>query len=153
MKKLIAIAAVLASTQSFAFFNDGYNNNSFVQDGRGNATGNAKGNVGGSFGINFAADGDTDGSFLGNNRGVWDNSVRYVDAYDKDGNLIGKIQTGSSANGQGRTKGGMKFGMNFSGNASGDADVASKGDFNSNTANRVYGYDRPYYNFPAQPTK
>jgi len=153
MKKIIAIAAIVASTQTFAFFNDGNVSNAFVQDGRGNANGNATGSAEGTFGMNFEADGDTSGSFLGNNAGNFRNDVNYVDAYDSNGNYIGKVATSTHGNGNGRAKGGAKFGMTFSGRANGNADMKADGNFNGNHESRGYGYDRPYYQFPVAPVK
>jgi len=86
MKKIIAIAAVFASTSAFAFFENG--SNAFVQDGRGQAVGNGQAEGEANFSMSFTGRGKTKGDFIGQ----------------------------------------AENGMN----------------------NRAYGYENPYYSFPAE---
>ena len=60
MKKLIAIAAILASTQSFAFIDSAANHNGSVES---KSTANATGRGVATFGMNFSASANTTGDF------------------------------------------------------------------------------------------
>ena len=66
MKKIIAIAAMVASTQSFAFFNsgNGYNNNAGGDhNGQAQMNGNGSGDAEASFSMSFKARGSMKSDF------------------------------------------------------------------------------------------
>jgi len=64
MKNIIAIAAILASSQSFAFINDATaNHNGSVES---KSTANATGRGVATFGMNFSASANTTGDFMHN---------------------------------------------------------------------------------------
>jgi hypothetical protein len=72
MKTLIATLAILASTQTFAFFDDSNASGSFVNNGQADAFGDAKGAGEATFSMNFSAraNGDADirgGADMNNN--------------------------------------------------------------------------------------
>ena len=60
MKKLIAIAAILASTQSFAFIDSAANHNGSAEH---QAKSDVKGRGVATFGMNFSASANTTGDF------------------------------------------------------------------------------------------
>ena len=69
MKKIIAIAAILATTNSFAFFGDNTNTNTngaWANNGAADVKGNATGEGEGSFSMTFEGAGKTNGKLTGN---------------------------------------------------------------------------------------
>ena len=63
MKKLIAITAILASTQSFAFIDSGVNHNGSAEH---QAKSDVKGRGVATFGMNFSASSNVEGNFMHN---------------------------------------------------------------------------------------
>jgi len=64
MKNIIAIAAILASSQSFAFIDDATANHNGSAES--NSTANATGRGVATFGMNFSASANTTGDFMHN---------------------------------------------------------------------------------------
>lgn len=100
MKNVIAIAAILASTQTFAFFDQGNSAGTFVQNGKADATG--KGEA--TFGMAFEGNGSTNG-----------NTVFRGDDNKDTGSATGFTDNSGSA----------KFSFNFSARAEGNGDMTN----------------------------
>jgi hypothetical protein len=148
MKTLIATMALVASTSSFAFFDDGNTYGGFVQDGRGNAYGNGTGVGSGDFTMEVEAEGKTYGSFAGDgkhNGNFYGNG--YASDRNEDGSLVSGTDSVSNADVAGNGAGEGKFKMKIGMKARADMNANSKFDANNNVnANGYgYGYDTPYY--------
>lgn len=134
MKKLIAIAAILSSTQAFAFFDEGNTNGAFVQNGKGNATG--KGEA--TFGMTFEGAGKTNGLMSGNGSNNGNTVFRGDDARD-NASATGFADNNGSARGDAMGEGTAKFSFNFSARAEGNGDMNSQTSFASENAPYYYG--------------
>jgi hypothetical protein len=142
MKTLIATLAILASTQTFAFFDDSNSSGSFVNNGQADAFGDAKGSGEATFGMTFEGTGSTKGNIRGNGSNNGNIVARGDDSRD-NGSATGFADNAFAGNGNGDASGTAKFSMNFSARANGDADFRGGADMNSN--NGFASQSTPYY--------
>jgi len=145
MKKIIAIAAILVSTQSYAFFDDGNANGTFVNNGKADVTGNATGEGEGSFNMSFTGEGATKGktNFVGNNNGSING--RADDSRDT-GAMNGIADNAASGRGEGDASGKAQFAMSFAGRAKANGDFKGNGNLDNNNA--FASQSTPYYYAP-----
>jgi hypothetical protein len=148
MKTIIAIAAILASTQSFAFFSDNNNTNgSFVNNGQADMFGDATGEGEATFGMTFEGSGSTSGALNGNTVGRVDADGNLIDDYSTNGQSRGTGSVTGFGDGRGDAKGTARFSMNFSARAKGNGDFRGGSDMNTN--NGFNSVSTPYYYAPA----
>jgi hypothetical protein len=142
MKKIIAIAAILASTQSFAFFDEGNNSGSLMSNSNADVVGNATGEGEATFGMTFEGTGSTAGNIRGNgsNNG---NFVGRGDDVRDSGSATAYADNGVAGSGNGDASGSAKFSFNFSARAKGNGDFTGNGDFNNHGG--FNSVQTPYY--------
>ena len=148
MKKIIAIAAIVASTNSFAFFSD--NNDAqgqFINNGNADVVGNATGEGEATFGITFEGSGTTHGLMTGNGSNNGNIVARGDDARD-NGSATGFADNTANGRGEGQGSGSAKFSMTFSGRAKSAGDFKGNGNMDSN--NGFNSVSTPYYYTPAK---
>ena len=148
MKKIIAIAAILASTQSFAFFDEGNNSGSLMSNSNADVVGNATGEGEATFGMTFEGSGSTNGALNGNTVGRVDADGNIVDDYNTNGQSRGTGSVTGFGDGRGDAKGTAKFSMNFAARAKGNGDFRGGSDMNTN--NGFNSVSTPYYYAPAK---
>jgi hypothetical protein len=142
MKKIIAIAAILASTQTFAFFDEGNNSGSLMSNSNADVVGNATGEGEATFGMTFEGTGSTAGNIRGNgsNNG---NFVGRGDDVRDSGSATAYADNGVAGSGNGDAAGSAKFSFNFSGRAKAAGDFTGNGDFNNHGG--FNSVTTPYY--------
>jgi len=147
MKNVIAIAAILASSSSFAFFSDNSDTNGYVgHNGDAEFVGMGTGRGEADFTMEVEAEGKTYGSFAGDGK---HNGNFYGNGYGEDARDNGYVGTGTDSatnadlagNGAGEGKFAMKIGFKARGQM--DADTKAKGNTSANGYG--YGYQSPYY--------
>jgi len=148
MKKIIAIAAILASTQTFAFFDDSNSSGSFVNNGNADVVGNATGEGEATFGMVFEGTGKTAGQLTGNGttNGAANGLASDNDA--TDGRVNGLADAAANGRGEGDAAGSAKFSFNFSGRGKAAGDFKGNGNMDNN--NGFSSVSTPYYYAPAQ---
>jgi hypothetical protein len=143
MKKIIAIAAIVASTNSFAFFDDQNTNGSFVNNGNADMFGDATGEGEATFGMTFEGSGSTNGALNGNTVGRVDADGNLIDDHSTNGQSRGTGSVTGFGDGRGDAKGTAKFSMNFAARAKGNGDFRGGSDMNTN--NGFASESTPYY--------
>jgi hypothetical protein len=143
MKTIIAIAAILVSTQTFAFFDDQNTSGSFVNNGQADMFGDAKGEGEATFGMTFEGTGSTNGALNGNTVGRVNADGNLIDDHSTNGQSRGAGSVTGFGDGRGDAKGSAKFSFNFSARAKGDADFRGGSDMNTN--NGFHQVTTPYY--------
>jgi len=148
MKNVIAIAAILASSSTFAFFgdNNGDTNGYVGHNGNGEFVGNGTGRGEADFTMEVEAEGKTYGSFAGDgkhNGNLYGNG--YASDRNEDGSLVSGTDTASEADlaGNGAGEGKFKMKIGFKARGQMDADTRANGDTSANGYG--YGYSSPYY--------
>lgn len=149
MKKIIAIAAILTSTQTFAFFDDQNSSGSFVNNGNADVVGNATGEGDASFGMTFEGTGRTAGQFDGNGNTNGSANSWISDNDATSGRGDGNADMVANGRGDGNAAGSAKFSMNFTARAKSNGDFRSNGNMNNNNA--FSSVSTPYYYTPVQP--
>ena len=139
MKKIILIAAVVATSSANAFWDDQNSNGDFngAYDGKGDAAGEATFSMdfSGKGNTNMASNGDFKGNADNNDSGYYSNSDFFENGNaDMDGSFDGK----------GDAAGEATFSMNFSGK--GNTNMATK----ANTVANADSSSTPYYGYAPQ---
>ena len=148
MKKIIAIAAILATTNSFAFFGDNANTNTngaFANNGAADVRGNGTAEGEATFGMTFEGTGSTKGKLTGN--GNTNGAASGLASDDVDSQGRGNTYADAAANGRGEgdAAGSAKFSFNFSGRGKANGDFTGNGNMKNDANGTAYGYETPYY--------
>ena len=146
MKKIIAIAAILASTQSFAFFDDQNTSSQFINNGKADVVGNGTGEGEATFGMTFEGTGSTSGKLTGNGNTNGAANGLASDDVDTSGRANGVADAAANGRGEGNGSGSAKFSMNFAARAKGNGDFRGNGVMDNN--NGFQSASTPYYYAP-----